>query len=534
MDYAIKNDVLSTSFFQDPKNVPEEYVEEMYAADKLFPHHTINSRNELTVSKFGLMKAAAQLAMSKISDDKKVHAMNHLNKHYMQFNLERPAILSGEMADEKPVFDECLGEMLTDVEAADIRGKIPLNPLATDERIKSLKGEDAMDLIFRVYYKENAKGWIYEDSSYEDIVNTILTAPVFVPSCYGHQSQEAVGYEGRPLMGSVIGAMLDKVNGFIYYRIIPDSGDQAKDVRRWIRNKQINAVSIWGFPRTMQVSGVTHVINYRLRSVDFVPPLTEGQVNDGVSVGEMDVSLEDKKALINTALRQKYNDDDGWTYTEETYDNYIIASNKNELYRIPYTETDGIIALGNAVKVRLVKSYVPIEEDIMEIKDLSNDALLAEINLRAKEGRFIAPEKVAGEMGLILEDAEEKKRLKADSEELTALKAAAGEMGIEKAIETAKTYEADKKASEESKAFGEMVSKAKLEKGLIDKDGKPTGEMNAYVDKFAKFSKGMTYEQIAGEMDRVINDDGIKKLVTTAQKPLGEMSGEPGIDQFEM
>jgi len=434
-----------------------------------------------------------------------------------------------------PEMDICLGEMLSDKEADDLRPTIPLNPLATPELISSLKGSDPMDCVFRVYYRENNRGWIYDDSAYDDIAETILTSPVFVPSCYGHQAQDAVAYEGRPLMGTVIGVLLDKANGFVYYRIIPDAGEGAKDIRRWLKNKQINAVSIWGFPFVMNVGGKTHVTGYRLRSVDFVPPLTEGQKNDGVSIGEMDVSFEEKRRLIQAALHDKYPDDNTWSWVEETYLDYIIANHGDEFYKIPYSELDGKIILGDAVKVRLVKTYEPIQEDVMELKDVSNDALLAEIKTRASEGRFVAPEKAAGEMGLVLENAEEKKRLQADAAKLAELKTAAGEMGVERAIEIAKTSVAAESAAKEEKAFGEMVSALKLEKGLVDKEGKATGEMANLVQKFAKVEKGMTREQVSGEMDRIINDEAMKKIVSTAQKPIGEMHAASGsAESFEM
>ena len=74
-----------------------------------------------------------------------------------------------------------------------------------------------------------------------------------------------------------------------------------------------------------------------------------------------------------------------------------------------------------------------------------------------------------------------------------------------------------------------MVETVKIEKGLI-KDGKPTGEMAAMVNKFARLEQGMTKEQIAGEMDRVINDADIQKMVQAkaAQEPIGEMGNKTG------
>ena len=54
--------------------------------------------------------------------------------------------------------------------------------------------------------------------------------------------------------------------------------------------------------------------------------------------------------------------------------------------------------------------------------------------------------------------------------------------------------------------------------------------MAAMVDKFCRFETGMSKEQIAGEMDRVINDADIQKLVQgkTATAPVGQMAGAGG------
>jgi len=334
-----------------------------------------------------------------------------------------------------------------------------------------------------------------------------------------------VSYEGRPLMGTVIGVLLDKINGFVYYRIIPDAGEQAKDVRRWLKNKQINAVSIWGFPTTMLVGGKTHVIAYNLRSIDFVPPLTEGQKNDGVSIGEMDASFETLKDNIRTALKAKYPD---WVYIEETYTDYIIAEHNGEFYKIPYSGTDTVI-LGDSVKVRREIIYSIIQEDLMEIKDLTNDALITEMKARTSDGRM-SQKTAAGEMGIPIEDTEKTKRLEADSIELARIKTAAGEMGVEKAIEAAKASIAADAAAKAALAFGEMVSTLKIEKGLVDKDGKATGEMVNLVDKFARIDSTMTREQASGEMDRIMNDDSMKKIAAApvSQAPLGEMGKGAG------
>ena len=431
---------------------------------------------------------------------------------------------------QKPLFTDggspfsciqAVGEMLSEAEAQTMRERIPLNPLATPEMIAELKGEDdPLDCIFAVDYRTSKSGVEYLDSAYEHIVETILTSTVFVPSCYGHQSQEAFFYEGRKLYGSVIGALLDKEAGKIYYRIIPDKGEDAKDIRRWLKNKQINAVSIWGIP-TYADESKRVVLDYALRSVDFVPPLSEGQHNES-AVGQMkDISFYERQEKIRTALREHYKD---YVFTEDFYDDFVIGEYKDQLYKIPYRIQNDTVTLGAAQKVRRVVEYKPMEEK-MELTSIPNDELTAEIARRTKSG-LLSAQAVAGEMGVKLEDAQKMKDLEAASSELAELKKAAGEMALTDAVSIARKAKEAEKAEAAKKALGEMVNAVKAEKGLT-KDGKPTGEMAAMVDKFCHFETGMSKEQVAGEMDRVMNDADIQKLVQgkTATAPVGQMTG---------
>lgn len=416
---------------------------------------------------------------------------------------------------------EAVGEMLSEAEAKTMRERIPLNPLATPEMIAALKGDaDPLDCIFAVEYRKSKSGVEYLDTAYEHIVETILSSAVFIPSGYGHQSQEAFFYEGRELYGTVIGALLDKEAGKVYYRIIPDKGEHAEKIRRWLKNKQINAVSIWGIPTYADERKKT-VVDYALRSVDFVPPLSEGQHNES-AIGQMDdLSFYERQGKIQVALHKYYKD---YVLTEDFYDDFVIGEYENQLYKIPYSIQNDTVIFGAAQKVRRVVEYKH-EEVEMELTSIANDELTAEIARRTKTG-LLSAQAVAGEMGVKLEDAEKLKGLEAQVKELTDLKAAAGEMAVADAIAFAKKAKEEEKAEAAKKAFGEMVDAVKAEKGLT-KDGKPFGEMAVLVDKFCHFEAGMSKAQIAGEMDRVMNDADIQKIVQgkTATAPVGQMAG---------
>lgn len=212
-------------------------------------------------------------------------------------------------------------------------------------------------------------------------------------------------------------------------------------------------------------------------------------------------------------------------FTEDFYDDFVIGEYENQLYKIPYRIKNDTVTLGAAQKVRRVVEYKPMEEK-MELTSIPNDALTAEIARRTKNG-LLSAQAVAGEMGEKLEDAEKLKGLEAQAVELSKLQEAAGEMELTDAITFAKKAKEAEKAQAAKKALGEMVDAVKAEKGLI-KDGKPTGEMSAMVDKFCHFEVGMSKAQVAGEMDRVINDEDIQKMVQvkTATAPLGQMENK--------
>lgn len=217
-------------------------------------------------------------------------------------------------------------------------------------------------------------------------------------------------------------------------------------------------------------------------------------------------------------------------FTEDFYDDFVIGEYENQLYKIPYRIQNDTVTLGAAQKVRRVVEYKPMEEK-MELTSIPNDELTAEIARRTKNG-LLSAQAVAGEMGVTLEDAEKLKGLEAQAVELSKLKEAAGEMELTDAITFAKKAKEAEKAQAAKKALGEMVDAVKAEKGLT-KDGKPTGEMAAMVDKFCRFETGMSKAQVAGEMDRVINDEDIQKMVQvkTATTPLGQMAGADGTNE---
>lgn len=366
-----------------------------------------------------------------------------------------------------------------------IVASIPLNKMATEEMLKELKkvpkGESPMDLIFAIKYKESRNNRRYEKSAYESIVNQILTQDVFIPVCYGHQSSEEFDYKGRQIVGSVVGALLDDKAGLVYYRIIPDSSENNKDIRRWLRNKQINSLSIWGLAKGHKEKNTEVIEDFELRSIDLVPPLCEGQDNAGLVIGEAHNNSNAK--IINSSLeKNNINNKEG---------DVMPTNEKNAEAR----ELSNYALLGE-LKVRLSAGSLPIKEALSELSSVGF---------------------VRGEALAISE--KEKEDLK---KELNALLEKAKSFGLNSIEELLKFVE-EKKAKEEGekkkREFDATFAKLLEKKGLV-KDGKETGEMAGFVKKWSACRVGMTGDEMEKEIDKVLNDAGFKKLA-------GESVGAP-------
>ena len=370
------------------------------------------------------------------------------------------------------------GTLLNKKDYSEVVAKIPLNPIATPEVIENLKkvpnDETPLDLIFAVKFEISKNNRQYSIDAYKNIVSQILTSDVFIPVCYGHQDKERVSWEGRKIVGSVIGALLDETAGVVYYRIIPDASESNKDIRRWIRNKQINAISIWGFSDSeLNAEGLELIKDFSLLSVDLVPPLSEGQENIALVIGE----------------------------SYDRNNNRIIDNPKND-------------------------KELKMEEEKFEIKNVSNEALQAEMTSRIKDGR-ISLKTIAGEMkGRFLtgEEVEASDEEKASlQKELQAILEKAKNLGFKSVDELFDFASSTLKKFEEEKAQGEFNSlKAEVlkEKGLIE-NGKPKNKIASFIDRYAPIKQGMNREEIKAVVEKMLADKELQAL-GVADRNVGE------------
>jgi len=361
------------------------------------------------------------------------------------------------------------GSLLSAEEYKKIASSIELNPIATEEMIKSLKkvpeGEQPMDLIFAIKYEDSLNYRKYTTNAYKSIVQQILNTDVFIPVCYGHPNPETANFDARKIVGSVIGAHLDEKAGLIYYRIIPDVSESNADIRRWLRNRQINALSIWGYTYSEDVQdGIEIIDDFILLSVDLVPPLTEGQENVGLVISE---NIKRYIQHFNESNKQGVENMSNNEIQWQTVSNQQLAGEM--AHRLREGSMALKVALGEmeGVGVASEEDLNLSQSQVQELQKQAND-LLAKI----KEAGF------------------------KDFEEL-----------LNFAVEAKKTEQETK----ESAGFEKMKAEIMQAKGLI-KDGKATGAMAGFVEKWAVLMKGMSRAEMEASIDKVIKDEYFIRL----------------------
>lgn len=277
------------------------------------------------------------------------------------------------------------GIMLT----AKITGEMNVEdiPVANWADIDALKGDDTdpLEVIMSIPAGKSTRGWNYTSNALNSIVGEVNSTGL--PGFLGHQKAENVATEFPTPVTHWIGAKME--NGTAYFRGLIDKS--AGDLKRWIRGKAINQVSIFGYPQLQQnsVTGETDVIDYKGLSIDWTPLNRAGMPTSLMATsGEMDAIAQpadtSHEALRETLRSAAYaklgnNSSDGYVSVNSVYDDYFIAyrsdysnrGNEETYYKIGYAKgPDNTIVLGEPVEVRRKETWEPVGE--MEIKNMNN------------------------------------------------------------------------------------------------------------------------------------------------------------------
>lgn len=307
-------------------------------------------------------------------------------------------------------------------------------PATTGIDIEALKEGDTnpMEVVVEVPAGKSKRGWNYRPESLQRIVETV--AQKGLHGFLGHQKPENIADEFPPPVTHWVGARWQ--DGKAYFRGVIDKS--ATHLKRWLKSKTVNTVSIYGRPKLKQVAGETHVVDYVPLSIDWTPLGRAGMPTRVVSIGEM----EDEKSGGEEKMNWKE----------------LMAKIKT------------MAATG----------------------EVTNAQIVGEMGWDAKE--------VAGEI-----DANWLKKVNEAVEIVDKTKkvlGVTGEMDIVQVAAVAAKAVAGQREAEHIKLVEDVVKE------------KVTGEMaQKLVRRILRVQKDATKEQVAGEIDALVKDEEIKKML---------------------
>ena len=397
------------------------------------------------------------------------------------------------------------GIMLT----AKITGEMNVEdiPVANWADIDALKGDDTdpLEVVMSIPAGKSTRGWNYTSNALNSIVGEVNSTGL--PGFLGHQKAENVATEFPTPVTHWIGAKME--NGTAYFRGLIDKS--ATDLKRWIRGKAINQVSIFGYPQLEQntITGETDVIDYKGLSIDWTPLNRAGMPTSVIAIsGEMasiDSIVDTSHEELRETLRQlAYNKFVGnksvYLYINAVYDNYFIIcysddnSRLDKYYKINYTKELDNILIGEPVEVKRKEIWEPVGE--MEIQNMNNklkalldDGIITKDDLK----------QACGEIGIN------------NNEEPNKIEQACGEM-------FGKTGD---ELLNDIKSAAELLkqSNSKNKEKIIDKilNEKVSGEMAQNVVKKMLHTDSSDEAVIAGEIDSILADKSVQALLANTK-----------------
>jgi len=357
-------------------------IDENFAKEHAFGlHHEVTEAGDVVLNKFALAKAVADLsANTTLTEEQKAEARAHLLRHYEELEEDPPAsLVEGEMS----ILDAMIGGMKPE--------DIPLAPGVDVDAIKD-GDDDPLEVVVSVPASKSKRGWNYTGESLQDIVKFVNAETL--SGFLGHQKPDNVDTEFPTPVTHWVGAKWE--NGKAYFRGVVDK--VAPDLKRWIRSKRVTQVSIFGIPTLKNVAGEVHVVGYKPLSIDWTPLHRAGMPSEVVAFGEMDtISVADstfdtsligwdgsyealREALVG-AVRNKFVDDEQYSWVERMYGDHVIVTlepkdGPRELYKVSYSIVGGRVVLGeDSEKVVEKITFVPTGEMGMAIPAMPSTSM---------------------------------------------------------------------------------------------------------------------------------------------------------------
>lgn len=160
-------------------------------------------------------------------------------------------------------------------------------PLAPGVDVNALKTGDTepMEVVVEIPAGKSKRGWNYKPQALQKIVGEVMSQGL--PGFLGHQKAEDVDTQFPQPVTHWVGGMWK--DGKAFFRGVVDKS--APDLKRWIKSKVVNTVSIFGIPKLQQSAGEIEVVDYKALSIDWTPLGRAGMPTKVVSIGEMDEIL---------------------------------------------------------------------------------------------------------------------------------------------------------------------------------------------------------------------------------------------------
>lgn len=405
--------------------------------------------------------------------------------------------------------------------AAYIAGEMAVSevPLASWADIQALKAGDPepMEVVVEVPAGKSKRGWNYKPEALKAIVGEIMSQGL--PGFRGHQKAENVDTEFPQPVTHWVGAKFDDKANKAYFRGVVDKSDP--DLKRWIKAKTIRQVSIFGYPKLQKAAGETNVVGYKPLSIDWTPlgragmptaVVATGEMADEIA-GELDGSHEELREALRTAAKALFGDGPGsYTWVRKVFDSYVIVEHEKDglskLYSIPYGVVDGEVKLGEKTEVVEKKTYEPVGEIYGGEGNMGWKELVKQLRAMLASGDVTLGQ-VVGEMGISADAlAREMDDLKAAMEATDTLKKIKETLGVTGEMDVLDVAKKAKEAIEtQAKAeHTKLVSDAVAEK--------VSGEMaQGLIIKMLDVPEGATKEQVAGEIDKLLEDETVKAAI---------------------
>ncbi|MFV3013889.1 hypothetical protein ACLD43_18480 [Clostridium botulinum] len=320
-------------------------------------------------------------------------------------------IAIGEMADIITGEMDPINATVSTLKPSDI-------PLANGVDLDTMKAmdNDPLEVVVEIPATKSKRGWNYTSKSLKDIVN--YTNSNTLNGFLGHQKAENVSTEFVPPATHWIGAEMK--GNKAYFRGLIDA--DAKNLKRWIRTKRIQEVSIYGFPKLKRnAKGEMDVIGYEPLSIDWTPlhrpgmptsiismEMSQLKNDKGTEGGNEEMTFEEliKKLKELIAAGEVKKEDVAKAFGFKVEEKKDLEDNTNKQNNNKKTSGEMEMAIEQAMKIIAQENKAKQEETIDSLikEKVSGEMARGIVKKMIKVEEGADKEVIAGEINSVLND----------------------------------------------------------------------------------------------------------------------------------